>query len=106
VNVLEERHRMVLVLADARPERVKGAEARLVTILEAQSGLVVGVERVAARAYLAENNSLQADPAATDVWFYAVDPDTGAVLERNSSRVQRCVYLYKKFPFFFVYCFI
>jgi hypothetical protein len=80
---------MVLVLADARPERIKSSEQRLISELEAITGLVVGVERVSPRLYLSENNSLQLDQAGTDVYFYAADPDSGTILERNTTRVQR-----------------
>ncbi|KAF4523018.1 hypothetical protein B566_EDAN007448 [Ephemera danica] len=88
---MDDRHRMVLEIADARPERIKSAEQRLITELESLTGLVIGVERVSPRIFLAENKSLVLDQAATDVWFYAADPDTGAVLERNSTRVQRSI---------------
>lgn len=70
---------------------MQGEAQRLTTILEQHSGLVVGVERLTARHYLADNATLQTDASGTDVWFYAVDPDTGRILERNSTRVQRSV---------------
>ena len=89
VDLLEQHHRMVLVLADARPERVKNTEQRLLSALEAQTGLAVGVERVTAHAFLNANGTLVVDEAATDVWFYVQDPETGALLSRNASRVQR-----------------
>ncbi|XP_065342021.1 cadherin-99C isoform X1 [Cloeon dipterum] len=91
VDILEPPHRMVLVLADARPERVKTAESSLVNAIETHTGLAVGVERVTAHSYLQANGSLSVDDAATDVWFYVQDPETGALLPRNSSRVQRHV---------------
>ncbi|XP_059470524.1 cadherin-99C isoform X3 [Neocloeon triangulifer] len=91
VDLLEPQHRMVLVLADARPERVKTAEQRLLSAIETHTGLAVGVERVTAHSYLTPNGTLAVDEGATDVWFYAQDPETGALLSRNASRVQRHV---------------
>lgn len=91
VNIVTPSNLLVLVLEDVRPERVQGEAQRLVSILEQHSGLVMGVERLTARHFLADNATLQTDPAGTDVWFYAVDPETGRILERNSTRVQRSV---------------
>ncbi|XP_026273024.1 cadherin-99C [Frankliniella occidentalis] len=91
VNIVTPNNLLVLVLQDVRPERVQGEAQRLVAILEQHSGLVVGVERLTARHFLADNATLQTDGAGTDVWFYAVDPETGRILERNSTRVQRSV---------------
>lgn len=91
VNIVMPSNLLVLVLQDVRPERVQGEAQRLVAILEQHSGLVVGVDRLTARHYLADNATLQTDTAGTDVWFYAVDPVTGRILERNSTRVQRSV---------------
>lgn len=91
VNIVTPNNLLVLVLQDVRPERVQGKAERLVAILEQHSGLVVGVDRLTARHYLADNATLQVDPTGTDVWFYAVDPATGHILDRNNTRVQRSV---------------
>lgn len=91
VNLVTANNLLVLVLQDARPDLVQGEAQRLVDILEQHSGLVVGVERLTARHFLADNATLQTDGSGTDVWFYAVDPDTGRILERNSTRVQRSI---------------
>lgn len=85
---------MVLVMGDAKPDVMSTKEETVVDILENHSGLVVGVERMAARQYVNVNGSLETDSSATDVWFYAVDPDTGVILQRNQSRVMRLVYFF------------
>jgi len=87
--MISPRHLLVLAVMDAKPDKVQGMSEHLASILEQHSGLVVGVERLTTRHFLADNATLQSDPTGTDLWFYAVDPETGVVLDHNSTRVQR-----------------
>lgn len=80
---------MILVIGDAKPDIVAGKEEALVSVLQDHSGLLVGVERLAARQYLGENGTLESDMSGTDVWFYVIDPASERILETNHTRVQR-----------------
>lgn len=80
---------MILVLEDAKRDSIQGSKDRLVEILQEHSGLIVGVERFAPKQFLNENRTLELDTSATDIWFYAIDPETDAILDRNHSKVQR-----------------
>ncbi|XP_063243672.1 cadherin-99C isoform X2 [Bacillus rossius redtenbacheri] len=91
VNLIAERHRLVLVIRDARQDAVQDALPAVLAVLQERSGLVVGAERLGARQYQGPNGTLGLDPAGTDVWFYCVDPDSELILDGNSSRVQRSV---------------
>ncbi|XP_071438739.1 cadherin-99C isoform X2 [Hetaerina americana] len=91
INLIEEQHRMILVIEDAPPEVVKNKENIVLSILKDHSKMAVGVEKVVARQYLAENNTIESDSSGTDIWFYVIDPETERILERNSSRVQRSI---------------
>lgn len=79
---------MILVFADARPDAMRGKESLIASAMRDQSGLIVSVEKLAARQHIVDG-LLETDPSATDVWFYVVDPHTDRILERNSSRIQR-----------------
>lgn len=89
INLISEHNRMILVIGDAKPDMVSGKENALVSAMQDHSGLLVGVERLAARQFLGENGTLESDSSGTDVWFYVVDPMTEKILETNHTRVQR-----------------
>lgn len=86
---MEDKHRLILYIADARADQVKAGEVSILSVLEGASGLVVGVEKIAAHQTQYSRGNSSTDPSATDLWFYAIDPVSDRVLERNSSRVSR-----------------
>nr|CAD7198411.1 unnamed protein product [Timema douglasi] len=89
VNLIADRHRLILVVSDGSPDKIQDSVTQVREVLEEHSGLVVGVEKVAARQFQSANNTVEQDNTGTDVWFYCVDPSTELILDRNSSRVQR-----------------
>lgn len=89
INLVEDKHRLILYIADARADQVKAGEVSILSVLEGASGLVVGVEKIAAHQTQYSRGNSSTDPSATDLWFYAIDPVSDRVLERNSSRVSR-----------------
>jgi len=81
---------MILVINDARPDIVKKNEENITRVLEDHAKLIIGIEKIMPRQYRKEDNvTLETDLTSTDLWFYAIDPDTGAILERNDSRVTK-----------------
>ncbi|XP_065211081.1 cadherin-99C isoform X2 [Planococcus citri] len=92
INLIDDRHRMILVINDATPEVVKTNEANITRVLEEHAKLIVGVEKITPRQYRRSDNiSLESDPNSTDLWFYTIDPSTEVILERNNSRVTRSI---------------
>lgn len=89
VNLISQINRMVLVIGDAKPDVVATKLDTLINVVQEQSGLVVGVEKLAAREHIGVNGTLETDPTATDVWFYVIDPETDEILPTNHSIVQR-----------------
>lgn len=89
VNLIEEEHLMILVVQDAAPDVLQKEAAKIASIIEEKSELLIGIDRVAVRKNLTKNGTIEMYPQDSDVWFYAVDPDTEVILERNSSRVQK-----------------
>lgn len=81
---------MILVINDARSDVVKNEEDKIVKVLEEHSRLIIGIEKITSRQYkTADNNTIDSDPNSTDLWFYAIDPNTEHILDRNNSRVTR-----------------
>lgn len=77
------------MIGDAKPDMVQTKLDEITRILQEQSGLIVGIEKLTSREFVGGNNTLETDPAATDVWFYVIDPETDEILSRNSSLVKR-----------------
>lgn len=92
INLISEKNLMILVIGDAKPDMVAGKEDAVVSVLQEHSGLLVGVDKLATRQYLGENGTLESDASGTDVWFYAIDPETETILETNHTRVQRSIF--------------
>lgn len=81
---------MILEIHDARPEVVKRDEEKIIKVLEEHARLIIGIEKITPRQFRRPDNvSLDSDPNSTDLWFYAIDPNTEKILDRNNSRVTR-----------------
>ncbi|KAL6263958.1 hypothetical protein P5V15_004039 [Pogonomyrmex californicus] len=91
VNLIGEENLMILVVQDAAPEALQKEAGKIANVIEQKSGLLIGIDRVAVRKILTKNGTIETFPQDSDVWFYAVDPDTEAILSRNSTRVQRSI---------------
>lgn len=89
VNVISAFNEIILVIEDANSEKIQNKLGDIVRILQEQTGLIVGIEKLANRKYLNENGTLESDSAGTDIWLYVVDPTTDAILHRNSTLVRR-----------------
>lgn len=89
VNLISDANRMVLVIGDAKPDLVATKLDTLIQVIQEQSGLIVGIEKLTAREYVGVNGTVEVDPDATDVWFYVVDPESEAILPTNHSLVKR-----------------
>lgn len=91
VNLISDVNRMILVIGDAKPDVVATKLDTLINVIQDQTGLVVGVEKLTTREHVGGNGTLEVDPSATDVWFYVVDPESDTILPTNHSLVQRYV---------------
>lgn len=77
------------MIGDAKPDVVSTKMDIITSVIEEQTGLIMGVDKLTTREFISANGTLETDTAATDVWFYLIDPETDAVLPRNHSIVQR-----------------
>lgn len=78
-------------VADMNADSIRRNARSLLTVLEEKTGLVAGIEKLTARHYLGENGTLERDNKGTDMWLYLVDPNTGAILARESAFVKKYV---------------
>lgn len=89
VNVITDLNRMTLVFSDATPKDVRKHGIALEELLQEKTdGLLMGIEKFSTRKSLNENGTVIEQPGSTDVWFYAVDPETEKIMERNSTEVR------------------
>ncbi|XP_039297705.1 cadherin-99C isoform X1 [Nilaparvata lugens] len=91
VNVIEDRHRLIMVVYDKTADKVEKQENSIVGILEDKTSLIVGIEKRSPRQFTKDNMTIEVDDSATDLWFYTIDPQTETILDRNSTRVIRSV---------------
>lgn len=88
VNVISDNNRMALVFSDTNPKEVRRYARALEELLyEKSDGLMTGIEKFSNRRVLDENGTLIEIADATDVWFYAIDPKTETILDRNSTEI-------------------
>lgn len=81
---------MVLVIQDTRTEMVKQNEEKIINVLEDHAKLIIGIEQIIYRQYKSPDNvTVESDPNSTDLWFYAIDPNTELIMDRNSTRVTK-----------------
>ncbi|XP_053978004.1 cadherin-99C isoform X1 [Hylaeus volcanicus] len=91
VNLIGEENLMILVITDATPDALRTDADKIASIIEEKSGLLIGIGKIAVRTNLSRNGSKEQYPQDSDVWFYAVDPDTEIILDRNNSRIQKSI---------------
>lgn len=78
-----------MAIGDAKPDDVASKVDVVAQIIQEQSGLIIGVEKLNVREFVGENGTLEVDPAGTDIWFYVVDPETDTILPVNHTLVQK-----------------
>lgn len=89
INQITDLNRLSLVFSDATPNELRNQYAALEELFsEKTGGLITGIERFSNRKFLNENGTILENPAATDVWFYLIDPKTEEILQRNATIVQ------------------
>jgi len=88
VNKLADINRMALSFPNAAPSDLRNYYTELEELLDKKTGLVSGIERMSSQKYLAKNGSVIENPAATDIWFYLIDPKTEQLVSRKDRIVE------------------
>ncbi|XP_030756707.1 cadherin-99C [Sitophilus oryzae] len=91
VNLITPLNRLILVVGDATPSAVQKKLDDILRIVQDQSGLIAGVEKLGFREFIGANGTLEIDQEGTDIWFYVIDPETDKILPRNHSLVKRMI---------------
>ncbi|KAI4458345.1 fat atypical cadherin-related [Holotrichia oblita] len=91
INLIGRVNRLILAIGDAKPDDVASKVDVVAQIIQEQSGLIIGVEKLNVREFVGENGTLEVDPAGTDIWFYVIDPETDTILPVNHTLVQKLI---------------
>lgn len=88
INIISDANRMALVFADSSPKEVRRHARALEDLLHEKSpNLLIEIEKFSNRRTQLLNGTVVELSDATDVWFYAIDPQTEAILERNNTEI-------------------
>jgi len=89
VNLIKKENLMVLVIRNRPPEVVKRKKEGLMNILQEQgeaNGLVMGIYQiVSSQERLVNNTCCRLNTNSTDVWFYAIDKQSLAILPYDNT---------------------
>ncbi|XP_067617617.1 cadherin-99C [Eurosta solidaginis] len=89
INRITDLNRMSLAFSDSAPNELRKYYSALEELLEEKTnGLISGIERFSNRKLITNNGTIVENPAATDVWFYLIDPKTEEILKRNDTVVK------------------
>ncbi|XP_015606364.1 cadherin-99C isoform X1 [Cephus cinctus] len=91
LNLIAEENLLVMAILDAPPDTLQKEALRIARTVEEKTGLLIGIDRITVRKTLTKNGTVETFPQDSDVWFYAVDPDTETILDRNSTRLQKAI---------------
>ncbi|XP_014256144.1 cadherin-99C isoform X2 [Cimex lectularius] len=92
INVIEDADRIIMAIKDLSADKVQHKEDSVVDLLEQRTGLIIGLEKLSPLESTKDNITLNTDTTGTDVWFYAIDPQTEKILPRNSTLVEKTVF--------------
>ncbi|XP_012288920.1 cadherin-99C [Orussus abietinus] len=91
VNLIGEENLLVMVIQDAAADTLQKETSKISRLMEKKTELLIGIVRITARTSLTKNGSVESFPQDSDIWFYAVDPETELILDRNSTRMYRSI---------------
>ncbi|KAG8040868.1 hypothetical protein G9C98_001856 [Cotesia typhae] len=89
VNLIDEENLLVLAIQDASVDNVQKEATKIIRVLEEKTGLLIGIDRISTRKTVNKNSTVESHPQDTDVWFFAIDPKTETILDRNNSHLIR-----------------
>lgn len=87
VNLIDDRHRLALVLKDTPTGRALDSKEELLGAIQERTGLIPGLER-AESLKVFRNGSLESDVSGTDFWFYLIEPGTFRIVSSEEPRIK------------------
>ena len=92
INVVTEDDLIILTVKNTSPDKLAPMSQRLAEIIEDQTGLVIEVNQIVPSLVPSVNGSCCVESGtASDVWFLAIDPDTQAILDVNSTKIRKAI---------------
>ncbi|XP_055343376.1 cadherin-99C-like isoform X2 [Paramacrobiotus metropolitanus] len=80
INLIRDQNRFILVIEGANAAKTRESyQDAILKILQDRTGKVIGVEKITHREIL-DGNRTRPDVDSTDMWMYAIDPDTKRIL--------------------------
>lgn len=87
VNLIDDRHRLVLLLKDTTTSRVLDNKEELLSIIQERTGLISGLEKIESLK-IQKNGSLESDISGTDFCFYLIEPGTLRIVQSDDVRIR------------------
>jgi len=88
INLVRDGYYMVLSVRDTPPDKMEMKRDHLARIIQDQTGLVIEVDQILPAQQEAINGTCCIEnPDGSDIWFYAIDPETQRILSFNDSTV-------------------
>lgn len=87
INLIDDRHRLVLVLKDTTTGRVLDNKEELLGIIQERTGLISGLEKIESLK-IQKNGTLESDVSGTDFWFYLIEPGTLKLVQSDDIRIR------------------
>ena len=88
INLVRDGYFMVLSVRDTPPEEMEMKATQLAHIIQEQTGLVIEVDQILPAQQESINGTCCiGNPNSSDIWFYAIDPETQKILQYNDSAV-------------------
>jgi len=88
INLVRDGYFLVLSVKDTPPEEMEMKAENLAHIIQDQTGLVIEVNRILPAQQESINGTCCTEnPDGSDIWFYAIDPETEKILPYNHSTV-------------------
>jgi protocadherin-15 len=88
VNLIDDHHRIALVLKDAPASRVLDHKEELLAVIQERTGLISGLERVESLKVQKNLSSIETDLSGTDVWFYLIEPGSLRIVPNDDPRLK------------------
>ncbi|OWA51282.1 Protocadherin-15 [Hypsibius exemplaris] len=80
INLIRDQNRFILVIEGSDAAKTRDSyQNNIVKIIQEKTGKVVGVEKITHRDIL-DGNRTRPDFQSTDMWMYAIDPDTRRIM--------------------------
>ncbi|RWS28186.1 protocadherin-15 precursor-like protein [Leptotrombidium deliense] len=91
VNLIEDRHRVIIVFEETSTARVQEAKEQILQLLQERSGMIAGWEK-AESLKMRRNTTIESDVTGTDVWIYFIEPRLLKILTTDDYRIKTTMF--------------